>query len=258
LTPLTIHYIPGLVAVSLLISMGAAYAALSLADRTRAAVKPSARRLWLACGAISMGVGVWSMHYLGMLAVQIPVPVYYHWPTVLLSLGMGIAASFAALQTIISNKLESRRLFCGGLLMAAGIGGMHYTGMIAMRSTAMEHYNYWIVALSILAAAGFSWLALWIAFAVRDSEQRGAGILRVAGGCVMGLGIASMHYIAMSGVTVYVCRMPFSMANTVRVNLLGQTGIATTTILILLAALGTAALDKRRFFDLRDAHTRLC
>src|ERR1700727_2150833 len=99
-----------------------------------------------------MGIGTWSMHYLGMLAVRIPVPVYYHWPTVLLSLAMAIAASFAALQTIISNKLAPRRLLWGGLLMAAGIGGMHYTGMAAMRSTAMEHYNYWIVALSILAA----------------------------------------------------------------------------------------------------------
>jgi len=257
LTTLTIHHTTGLVIVSVLISMAAAYAALSLADRTRSAVKPLARWLWLVCGSIAMGIGVWSMHYLGMLAVQLPVPVYYHWPTVILSLGMAIAASFAALNTITGHRPERRLLIFGGLLMAAGIGGMHYTGMAAMRSTAMEHYNYWVVALSILAAGCLSWLSLWIAFAVRDSEQRGAGILRVAGGCVMGLAIASMHYIAMSGATFSIGDMPFSMAHSVKVSLLGQTGIAATTILILLAAMGTATLDKRRFLDLRDAHAKL-
>jgi NO-binding membrane sensor protein with MHYT domain len=192
-----------------------------------------------------------------MLAVKLPVPVYYDWPTVLLSLAMAIAASFAALLTIIGNKLEWRRLLCGSLLMGAGIGGMHYIGMAAMRSAAMEHYNLWIVALSILAAVGFSWVALWIAFAVRDGDQRGAGMLQVAGGCIMGLGIASMHYIAMSAATFSCGDMAVSMAGTVKVNILGQSGIVTTTILILLAALGTAALDKRRFLDLRDAHAKL-
>lgn len=204
-----------------------------------------------------MGIAVWSMHYLGMLAMQLPVPVYYHWPTVILSLGMAIAASFAALKTITGHRLHRRFLLFGGLLMAAGIGGMHYIGMAAMRSTAMEQYNYWVVALSILAAGGFSWLSLWIAFAVRDSEQRGAGILRVAGGCVMGLGIASMHYIAMSWTTFSLSDMPLSMAHTAKVGLLGQTGVAATAILMLLTALGTAALDKRRFLDLRDVHAKL-
>jgi diguanylate cyclase (GGDEF)-like protein len=257
LPTLATHYTIGLVVVSVFISMGAAYAALSLADRTRAAANSVQRGLWLLGGSAAMGIGIWSMHYLGMLAVKLPVPVYYHWPTVLLSLTMAIAASFAALLTIIGNRLGWRRLLCGSLLMGAGIGGMHYIGMAAMRSAAMEHYNLWIVALSILAAVGFSWAALWIAFAVRDGEQRGAGMLRVAGGCIMGLGIASMHYIAMSAATFSQSDMVVSMAGTVKVNVLGQSGIVTTTILILLAALGTAALDKRRFLDLRDAHSKL-
>jgi diguanylate cyclase (GGDEF)-like protein len=134
---------------------------------------------------------------------------------------------------------------------------MHYTGMAAMRCAAMEHYNLWIVALSILAAVGFSWAALWIAFALGEGEQRGAGMLRVAGGCIMGLGIASMHYIAMSAATFSKSDMAVSMAGTVKVSVLGESGIVTTTIFILLAALGTAALDKRRFLDLRDAHSKL-
>jgi diguanylate cyclase (GGDEF)-like protein len=255
-TTLAIHYSLGLVIVSVLISMGAAYAALSLVDRMRATTLWS-RRLWLLGGSAAMGGGIWSMHYLGMLAVELPVPVYYFWPTVLLSLLMAIAASGVALMVASAEKSGWPRLLAGGALMGAGIGGMHYTGMAAMRSSAMEHYNLWVVGLSVVAAVGFSWMALWIAFAVRDREQRGAGLLRVAAGCVMGLGIASMHYIAMSGVSFTSDTMAFSLAGTVRVNVLGQVAIVTTVVLILVVALVTAALDKRRFHDLRKAHAEL-
>ena len=254
---LATQYTVGLVIVSVLISIGAAYAALSLADRMREAERVLTRRLWLLGGSVAMGGGIWSMHYLGMLAVKLPVPVYYYWPTVLLSLLMAIAASTVALTVVSADKSGWRRLLIGGLLMGAGIGGMHYTGMAAMRSAAMEHYNPWIVALSVVAAVGFSWMALWIAFAVRDKDERGAGMLRLAGGSVMGLGIAAMHYIAMSAATFMPSAVAFSRAGTVKVNVLGQTGIASTTCLILLAALGTAALDKPRLYALRVAHAEL-
>jgi diguanylate cyclase len=254
---LAVNYTAGLVIVSVLISMGAAYAALSLADRMREAETVWGRRSWLLGGSAAMGAGIWSMHYLGMLAVKLPVPVYYYWPTVLLSLLMAIAASTVALTVVSAENSGWSRLLSGGLLMGAGIGGMHYTGMAAMRSGAMERYNPWVVALSIVAAVGFSWMALWIAFAIRDREHHGAGMLRVAGGAVMGLGIASMHYIAMSAASFTASAMPFSMAGTVKVNVFAQAGIAVTTGLILLAALGTAALDKRRLRHLREAHSEL-
>jgi NO-binding membrane sensor protein with MHYT domain len=115
--------------------MGAAYAALSLADRTRAAANPMQGGLWLLGGSAAMGIGIWSMHYLGMLAVKLSVPVYYHWPTVLVSLTMAIAASFAALLTIIGNRLGWRRLLCGSLLMGEGHRrhALHRHGRHAMR-----------------------------------------------------------------------------------------------------------------------------
>jgi diguanylate cyclase (GGDEF)-like protein len=144
----------------------------------------------------------------------------------------------------------------GGLLMGAGIGAMHYTGMAAMRSSAMEQYNPWIVALSIMAAAGFSWLALWIAFASRRSEQNETG-MRIAGSVAMGVGIAAMHYIAMVGVRFSSSTMPYSMSRTIKVDVLGECVIAVVTGLILLAALGTATLDKWRFRDLQKAHEEL-
>jgi len=254
--PLAIHYTFSLVLASVLISIGASYAALSLAERVRAASTARLRRLWLTGGSVAMGVGIWSMHYLGMLALQLPVPVFYFWPTVLLSLLLAIAASSVALNVVSREHLAVPQLLMGGLLMGAGIGAMHYTGMAAMRSSAMEQYNPWIVALSVVAAAGFSWLALWIAFASRSSGQSETA-RRIAGSVVMGLGIAAMHYIAMVGVRFNMSGMPFSMRGTIVVDVLGESVIVVVTGLVLLAALGTAALDKWRFRDLQKAHAEL-
>jgi NO-binding membrane sensor protein with MHYT domain len=253
---LVIHYTAGLVIVSVLLSIGASFAALSLSDRVRAATTVGPRRFWLASGSVAMGVGIWSMHYLGMLALKLPVPVFYFWPTVLLSLLLAIAASTVALSVVSRERLAARRLFGGGLMMGAGIGAMHYTGMAAMRSSAMEHYNLWIVALSVVTAAGFSWLALWIAFVSRRSGQNETR-MRMVASVVMGLGIAAMHYTAMVGVRFTLSPMQFSMAETVKVDRLGESVIAVVTGLILLVALGTATLDKWRFQDLQKAHKEL-
>ena len=253
---LAIHHTAGLVIVSVLLSIGASLAALSLSDRVRAATSVGPRRFWLTSGSVAMGVGIWSMHYLGMLALTLPVPIFYFWPAVLLSLLLAIAASSVALSVVSRETLTTRRLLGGGLMMGAGIGAMHYTGMAAMRSSAMEHYNLWIVALSVFTAAGFSWLALWIAFVSGRSKQNETR-MRMAAGVVMGLGIAAMHYIAMVGVRFTLSPMQFSMSGTIKVDRLGESVIAVVTGLILLAALSTATLDKWRFQELQKAHKEL-
>jgi diguanylate cyclase (GGDEF)-like protein len=256
MSSLVVHYNFALILVSVLVSIGASYAALSLSDRVRAAKTQRFRHFWLMGGAIAMGVGIWCMHYLGMLAVELPVPVLYHWPTVLLSLLFAIAAAKVALHVVSAEQLSLRRLLIGGLFMGAGIGAMHYTGMAAMRSEAMENYNPWIVALSVINAAGFSWFALWIAFASRNSQKQATRI-RLAASVVMGIGIASMHYIAMTGVHFSLCTVPFSTQNTIKVTLLGECVIAIVTGLILFVALGSSTLDKWRFNDLQKANIDL-
>lgn len=255
MSTLVVHYNFALVVVSVLMSMGASYAALSLSDRVRAATTRGLGRLWLIGGAITMGVGIWCMHYLGMLAAELPVPVFYHWPTVLLSLLLAVAASAVTLDVVSLEILSLRHLLIGGLFMGAGIGGMHYVGMSAMRSSAMEHYNPWIVALSVVNAAGFSWLALWIAFASRS--RRHATQVRVAASAVMGVGIASMHYLAMAGIHFSLCTAPFSTRSTIKVDLLGECVIAIMTGLVLLVGLGSSTLDERRFTKLQSANAEL-
>jgi len=121
-----------LVALSVVIAIFASYAALELAARTTAAAK-RIRLLWLSGGAISMGVGIWSMHYIGMLAFRLPVPVLYDWPTVLLSLIAAIFASGVALFVVSRKEMGWSQALSGSAIMGGGIATMHYTGMAAMR-----------------------------------------------------------------------------------------------------------------------------
>src|SRR5437667_1991675 len=128
-----------LVALSVMIAVLASYAALDLAGRVTSAQGRS-RLVWLNGGAIAMGFGIWSMHYIGMLAFRLPMPVLYDWPTVLLSLVAAILASAVALFVASRSKMGFLRALVGSLLMGGGIAAMHYTGMAAMRLPAMCRY----------------------------------------------------------------------------------------------------------------------
>src|ERR1700723_3429567 len=155
-----------LVALSVLIAMFASYAALDLAGRVTAA-SGWTRAVWLLGGAAAMGTGIWSMHYIGMLAFILPIPVAYHWPTVLLSLFAAIVASAIALCVVSRQKLGAARAVAGSVLMGAGIASMHYIGMAAMRLPAICQYDLRIAAASILIAIVVSVAALLITFRLR-------------------------------------------------------------------------------------------
>src|SRR5438132_13229290 len=129
-----------LVALSVLIAILASYAALDLAGRVTSA-QGKVRLFWLNGGASAMGFGIWSMHYVGMLAFRLPVPVQYDWPTVLWSLLAAILASAVALFLVSRSKLGVVRASLGSILMGGGIAAMHYIGMPAMRLPAMCHYS---------------------------------------------------------------------------------------------------------------------
>src|SRR6266566_4168723 len=123
-----------LVVLSVLIAILASYAALDLAGRVTSA-QGKVRLLWLNGGAVAMGFGIWSMHYIGMLALRLPIPVQYDWPTVLLSLLAAILASSIALFVVSRQKMGFVRALVGSLFMGGGIAAMHYTGMAAASFT---------------------------------------------------------------------------------------------------------------------------
>ncbi|MCQ4086505.1 bifunctional diguanylate cyclase/phosphodiesterase [Saccharibacillus sp. JS10] len=183
----------GLVIVSCVISILCSYSALNLAGRIHLA-HGRLRIFWLTGGAVSMGIGIWSMHFVGMLAFQLPMHMTYNIPLVILSMVAPILASFIALWTVTRKKLTRRALLIGGLLLASGVVTMHYTGMAAM---AMEiSYNPWLVTLSIVIAVTASIVALTF---MRELRQEGSRILyKWASALIMGAAIAGMHYTGMA------------------------------------------------------------
>src|ERR1700687_2789423 len=232
-----------LVALSVLIAMFASYAALDLAGRVTAAGGWT-RAIWLLGGAGAMGTGIWSMHYIGMLAFMLPIPVAYHWPTVLLSLFAAILASFIALYVVSRQKMGASRAIAGSFLMGAGIASMHYIGMAAMRLPAICQFNSFLVVLSVAFAVLISLAALWITFHFRD-EKTGIGWEKLAGAVVMGAAIPVMHYIGMAAASFTPSGMPADLSHAVSISTLGTAGIAAVTFIVLGLALLTSSVDRR-------------
>jgi PAS domain S-box-containing protein len=232
-----------LVALSVLIAMVASYAALDLAARVTAAVG-STRVVWLLGGAGAMGTGIWSMHYIGMLAFILPIPVAYHWPTVLVSLFAAILASLIALHVVSRQKMRMSRAVAGSVLMGAGIASMHYIGMAAMRLPAVSQFNAFLVVLSVVLAVLISFVALSIAFRFRN-EKKGIGWEKLAGAVVMGSAIPVMHYTGMAAASFTPSSMPADLSHAVGISIVGATGIAVVTFLVLGLALLTSWMDRR-------------
>jgi PAS domain S-box-containing protein len=189
------HHHPGshdpvLVALSILIAALASYTALDLATRMRAA-SGSASLGWLVAAAAAMGGGIWSMHFVAMLAFSLPgVAISYDPWLTLLSLAIPILVAAAAF-VVVSQRPQA--LIVSGIGMGLAISGMHYTGMSAMRMAAVIRYDPFWVTMSIAIAIGASIIALWLAFHTTSVVQRAFA------GIVMGAAISGMHYAAMQG-----------------------------------------------------------
>src|SRR5229473_5141479 len=232
-----------LVALSVLIAIFASYAALDLAGRVTAA-SGRTRAVWLLGGAGAMGTGIWSMHYIGMLAFILPIPMAYHWPTVLLSLFAAILASVIALYVVSRQKMGASQAVAGSVLMGAGIASMHYIGMAAMRLPAICQFNPFLVVLSVVSAVLISLAALWITFHFRD-EKTGIGWEKSAGAVVMGAAIPVMHYTGMAAASFTPSRMPADLSHAVSISTLGSAGIAAVTFIVLGLAVLTSWADRR-------------
>jgi signal transduction histidine kinase/CheY-like chemotaxis protein len=193
---LTGRYEVSLVVVSILVAVFASYTALSLAGRV-AKVQGPAVRWWIAGGAFAMGVGIWAMHFIGMLAFRLPILLGYDLGITLLSLVLPIMVSGLALWQVSKPELPFKRLVSGALLMGLGINSMHYTGMAAMRMQPGILYDPLLFAASVLIAVGASGAALWIAFRLRRDLPH-VWIYRLGAAVVMGMAIVGMHYTGMA------------------------------------------------------------
>jgi two-component system sensor histidine kinase/response regulator len=233
---------PGLVVLSFVMAICASYVALDLAGRTTAA-RRGQRTWWLAGGAISMGLGIFSMHYIGMLAFRLPVPVRYDLSVVVLSLAAAIVASLVGLFIVSRSQLTGLMLASGGVVMGAGIAAMHYVAMAGMRLEATAHWNVTLVVVSVVIAAVVSAVALWLSFRLR-TEVRGLAPLKLASAAVMGVAIASMHYTGMMAASFVPAPAPADYDLAVGVSSVGIAGVVMVTFVVFGLALVTSFLDR--------------
>jgi NO-binding membrane sensor protein with MHYT domain len=245
-------YDPYLVALSILVASFASYTALDLGGHV-AAARGFARRGWLVAAAITMGGGIWSMHFIGMLAFVMPVPMSYDIGLTIFSLLVAIFVTGGGFYVISRRSVSPLRLVLSGIFMGLGIAGMHYTGMAAMRGHAELSYDPLFVALSLVIAIGASTGALWLAFRTTDLWQK------LAAAAVMGLAISGMHYTGMRA-AIFVARGPVQEAQANAS--LDQTGLALavagiTFVILVFASIASLSEQKRADEALRQARADL-
>src|ERR1700722_18851968 len=178
-------YDPYLVALSILVASFASYTALDLSGHVGAA-RGLARRVWLVAAAITMGGGIWSMHFIGMLAFVMPIPMSYDIGLTTLSLLVAIFVTGAGFYFINRQSAPPFSLIFSGVFMGLGIAAMHYIGMAAMREHAEISYDFLYVTLSLVVAISASPAALWLAFRTTDLGQK------LVAAVVMGVAISGM------------------------------------------------------------------
>jgi NO-binding membrane sensor protein with MHYT domain len=246
-------YNPYLVALSILVACLASYTALDLSGHM-APARGFARRVWLAAAALTMGGGIWSMHFVAMLAFIMPIPMSYDIGLTTLSLVVAIFVTGVGFYVISRRSASPLRLVLSGIFMGLGIAGMHYTGMAAMQGPFELSYDPLFFALSLVIAIGASTVALWVAFRTTDLGQK------LAAAVVMGLAISGMHYTGMRAAMFY-CSRPGS--NEAQVNAsVDQTNLALAiagiTFLILAFASVASLLERKRAEEaLRQAQANL-
>lgn len=189
-------YSPALVLISLCVAILASYTALDLSGRI-ATARGRTQYLWIAGGALAMGFGVWSMHFIGMLALQLPLVLGYDLGLTLWSLLVAILSSGFALWLVSQPRLPALQLLFGALIMGAGISAMHYSGMAALRMQPGIDYDPALFGLSLVIAVGASAAALSIAFRLRRQTPY-VRLMRGGAAVIMGLAIVGMHYTGMA------------------------------------------------------------
>ncbi|NBF02130.1 EAL domain-containing protein [Pseudomonas sp. Fl5BN2] len=235
-------YSPALVVISIFVAILASYTALDLTGRI-ATTKGRAAYLWMCGGAMAMGVGVWSMHFIGMLAFNLPIDLGYDITLTALSLLISILSCGFALWLVSQPRLPLSQLLFGALIMGAGISGMHYTGMAAMRMQPGIDYDPRLFSASLLIAFGASLAALWIAFRLRQNTPY-VRLARSGAAVVMGFAIVGMHYTGMAAARFGDGSFCGALGNGLSGKGLDNL-VLITTLAVLIIALLTSVLDAR-------------
>ncbi|MCT8986055.1 MHYT domain-containing protein [Shewanella phaeophyticola] len=240
------NFDPLVVLISITIAVFASYMAMQVASQATVTVNVVKRHLLISCGSIALGGGVWSMHFIGMLAFSLCTPVSYNVGITALSFVPSIAASWVALNVISINKPKLSHFIVGGVLVGAGIGTMHYVGMAAMEMAPLLRYDLFYFGLSIVVAIALAILSLWIRFSLNQIGHSKLSELHknMIAALVMGCAISAMHYTGMAAAR-FVRPPGFEFSEqTTMVSLYLGIAVATITIVIILFVLTVNMLIK--------------
>lgn len=229
-----------LVSCSFLVAGIASYAALELAGRVMAS-HGRATWAWLAGGSVAMGMGIWSMHFIGMLAFNLPIPLTYDVQTTLLSVVPAILSAALVLMLVRSEALSGFRLTAGAVVLGCGIAAMHYTGMAAIPIQPAIRYDPLMFSASVAVAILVAFVALKLAYSLSGSASRWT---KAGAALVMAGGICAMHYTGMAA-AVFAPDSIYTVApGAIQHTWLGGI-IAVNTVLVLLVAIAIAFYDAR-------------
>jgi len=236
------HYDLGVVALSMLVATYASYVGLDLARRVRS-TDAFASALWTVGGAVVLGSGIWSMHFVGMLAMHLPFEVGYNPVTTLLSWLAAVIVSVLALRLAARDTLTPATLAGGALAMGGGICAMHYVGMAALELSLPVVWQPWLVLLSIAIACGASATSLLIFFGMRRLHGLRARGAQVLAALVMGLAIGGMHYTGMAAAHFPADALCLSLDGLAGRSL--DTLVVLASVILLSLTLFTSLLDTR-------------
>jgi PAS domain S-box-containing protein len=228
-----------LVALACVIAVFASFASLNLAGRIRTA-EGGARLLWLCSAAIALGGGIWSMHFVAMLAFSMPVEIAYDFLWTSASMLFAIVAVGAGYALIAFGSLKPARLLLAGLVTGIGVVIMHYSGMEAMLMRATIDYDRTLFIASVVIAVTAACVALWLSFRLEGL------LMKLGASFVMGAAIAGMHFTGMFAATFTLCLTadPLIAAGGLDSRLLAVT-IAGASFVILSLGLASALFDQR-------------
>ena len=250
-----------LVLVSILVAIVGSFTALTHAQRMRES-SGRAANIWMAAGALTLGLAIWAMHFIGMLAFHLPIELNFDVTYTLLSALPAVAATFLGFYELRQPVVTTPRIFIAGIVMGAGIALMHYTGMAALKMSPSIVYNSAYFVLSIAVAVVAAWGALLMMY--RGEQIKLPAHLRfIIGSIVMGIAISGMHYTAMQGLTIPLGSVCLVGGTVIDHNILAM--LVSLTSLIWFGGGGIAALFDQRiahqnaeaFLQLRMAHAAL-
>ncbi|MDD0839739.1 PAS domain S-box protein [Curvibacter sp. HBC61] len=249
---------PWLVGLSVVVAMLTSAMALQLAGVARRNRRAALSQVALGTGALTLGAGVWAMHFIGMLAFELCTTVRFNPGLTLGSMLPSLGASYVALRVLSKRQIQPSQLLIGGTLVGAGIGLMHYSGMAAMEMGPVLRYDPWWFLGSIAVAVVLAVLALWIRFELRRRNQLSPGQAVALGGMVMGMAIAGMHYMAMGAARFVGQDEVGFVADLSRNNSLALTIALITLVISMLTAAVNAALRYRQIYrELTVSEARL-